>query len=131
MVEKDRLKAVVDKLYRYNYWICNKMMKEEGILNEFEKACEEEKDTGENAIIVSGAAGNVKCMKGCMEDTIRVINFLRNEEEQQYIEQWQLAGAEAILSKCQEEGIIPFDLPETLMAVFGMWSELEEGFKAK
>lgn len=131
MVDKDRLKTIAEKLYRYNYWFCNEMMKEEENVKAFDKACEETKRTGENVMIVSGAAGNVKCMKGCMEDTVRVINFLRNKEEQQYIEPWQLAGAEAILSKCQEEGVIPFDLPGTLMAVFGMWNELEEGFKGE
>lgn len=129
MVDKSRLKAVVDQLYRYNYWFCNEMMKEEESLKEFEKACEEAKRTGENVMIVTGAPGNVKCMKGCMEDTVKVINFLRNKEEQEYIEPWQLAGAEAILNTCREENSVPFDLPATLMAVFGMWKELEDGFK--
>ena len=70
-------------------------------------------------------------MKGCMEDTVKVINFLRNKEEQEYIEPWQLAGAEAILNTCREENSVPFDLPATLMAVFGMWKELEDGFKGE
>lgn len=131
MVDKNRLKAVVDQLCRYNYWFCNEMMTEEKHLKEFEKACEEAARIGENAMIVSGAPGNVKCMKGCMEDTVQVISFLKNKEKQQYIEPWQLVGAEAILNKCQEDGVIPYDLPGTLMAVFGMWNELEEGFKEK
>lgn len=129
MVEKKRLKEIIDQLYRYNYWFCNEMMKHEEENKKFEKACEEAKENGESVCIVSAALGNAKCMKGCMEDTVKVINFLRNKEEQQYIESWQLAGAEAILAKCKEDGVIPFDLPGTLMAVFGMWSELEEAFK--
>lgn len=131
MVDIERLKKIVDQLYRYNYWFCNEMMKEEESLKEFEKACEEAKRTGENVMIVTGAPGNVKCMKGCMEDTVKVINFLRNKEEQEYIEPWQLAGAEAILNTCREENSVPFDLPATLMAVFGMWKELEDGFKGE
>ena len=114
MVDKSRLKEVVDKLYRYNYWFCNEMTKEEESLKEFEKACKEAERT-----------------KGCMEDTVKVINFLRNKEEQQYIEPWQLAGAEAILNQCKEDGVIPYDLPGALMAVFGMWNELEKGFKGE
>lgn len=129
MVDKNRLKAVTDKLYRYNYWFCNEMMKEEESLKKFEKACAEAKRIGENVMIVTGAPGNVECMKGCMEDTVQVINFLRNKENWEYIEPWQLVGAEAILSQCQEEGVVPFDLPGTLMAVFGMWNEIEKGFK--
>lgn len=128
-VEKERLKAVVDKLYRYNYWFCNEMLKEEAEVKEFEKACEEAERTGKNVMLVTGATGNAECMKGCMEDTVQVINFLRNKENQEYIEPWQLAGAEAILNKCSEDGVIPFDLPGTLMAVFGMWNELEKGLK--
>lgn len=131
MVDKNRLKEVVNQLYRYNYWFCNEMMKEEEHVKEFNKACEEAKKTGENVCIVTGAPGNVKCMKGCMEDTVKLINFLRNKEEQQYIEPWQLAGAEAILNQCKEDGVIPFDLPCALMAVFGMWTELEKEMKGE
>lgn len=129
MVDKNRLKAVVDQLYYYNYWFCNEMMKEEEHLKEFEKVCEDAEHSEEKVMIVSGAPGNIKCMKGCVDDTVKVINFLRNKEEQQYIDPWQLVGAEAILNKCKEDGVIPFDLPGTLMAVFGMWSELEKDFK--
>lgn len=131
MVDNNKLKVVVERLYRYNHWFCNEMMEQEKNLKAFEEACEEAKRTGENVMMVSGAPGNVKCMKGCMEDTVRVINFLRNKEERQYIEPWQLAGAEAILDKCQQDGVIPYDLPGTLMAVFGMWNELEAEFKGR
>lgn len=129
MVDKSRVKAVVEKLYVYNYWFCNEMLKEETKVKEFEKACREAEGKKETVMIISGAPGNVACMKGCMEDTVQVINFLRNKENREYIEPWQLAGAEVILNKCEEEGVIPFDLPGTLMAVFGMWDELEAGFK--
>lgn len=129
MVDKNRLMAVVDQLYRYNYWFCNEMLKDEKESKEFEKACEEAKEKDELVCIISAAPGNAECMKSCMEDTVKVINFLRNKEEQQYIEPWQLAGAEAILAKCKEDGVIPFDLPGTLMAVFGMWNELKVMFK--
>lgn len=131
MVDIERLKKIVDQLYRYNYWFCNEMMKEEENLKTFDRACEEAKRTGENVMLITGAPGNVKCMKGCMEDTVKVISFLRNKEEQEYIEPWQLAGAEAILNTCREENAVPFDLPATLMAVFGMWKELEDGFKGE
>lgn len=128
MVEKNRLKAVVEKLYRYNYWFCNEMMKEEESLKVFDKACEEAKGSGENVILATGAPGNIQCMKGCMENTVKLINFLRTKEEQQYIEPWQLVGAEAILNQCQKDNVIPYDLPGALMAVFGMWNKLEEEF---
>lgn len=40
-----------------------------------------------------------------------------------------MAGAEAMFNQCSEDGIIPFDLPGALMAVLGMWNELENSFK--
>ena len=131
MVDKNRLKAVVEQLYRYNYWFCNEMMKEEENLKAFDRACEEAKRSGEDVMLATGAPGNIECMKGCMEDTVKVINFLCNNEEQQYVEPWQLAGAEAILNQCEEDGVVPYDLPGALMAVFGMWTELEKVFKGE
>lgn len=129
MVDKGRLDAVVDKLLRYNYWFCNEMMKEEANVKKFQKACKEAEKSCEMVCIASTAPGNLACMKGCMEDTVKLINFLRNKEEQENIEPWQLAGAEAILKQCKEDGVIPFDLPASPMAVFGMWTELEQEFK--
>lgn len=66
MVDNERLKKIVNQLYRYNYWFCNEMMKEEENLKAFNKACEEAERTGENVMLVTGAPGNVKCMKGCV-----------------------------------------------------------------
>lgn len=125
MIDKNRLKEIVDQLCRYNYWFCNEMMKYEEENKKFEKACEEAKECGEHVCIMSFAANNAKCMKGCMQGTVKLINFLCDKKEQDYIEPWQLAGAEAILTKCKEDKIVPFDLPGVLMAVFGMWNELE------
>lgn len=129
MVDNDRVKKLLEKLYKLNYWFCNEMMEDEAEVKEFEKACEEAKKTDSPVMIISAAPGNVKCMKGCMEDTVKVINFLRNKENQEYIEPWQMAGAEAMFNQCSEDGVIPYDLPGALMAVLGMWNELEEAFK--
>lgn len=129
MVEIARVKNLLGRLYELNYWFCNEMMKEEAKVEEFEKAIEEAKKSGNPSLIITGAPGNVRCMKGCMEDTVSIINFLRNKENVEYLEPWQMAGAEAMFDQCSEDKVIPFDLPGALMAVLGMWNELEEALK--
>ena len=126
MVDNDRVKSLLSRLYKLNYFFCNEMMKEEAKVDEYIKACEAEKESNNPVLIITGASGNVKCMKGCMEDTVRVINFLRNKENLESIEPWQMAGAEAMFDQCSEDSVIPFDLPGALMAVLRMWDELEE-----
>lgn len=79
--------------------------------------------------MVSAAEGNAKCMKSCMKDTVAILNFLRKEENWEYLEPWQMAGAEAMFNQCSKDNVIPFDLPAALMSVLGMWDELENSFK--
>lgn len=129
MTDKERVKKLTDKLYKLNYWFCNEMLEEERRVAEFEKACEKAKESGEPTIIVSGSAHNAECMKSCMKDTVEVINFLRNEENVEYLETWQVTGVEAIFNQCHEDSVIPFDLPAALMAILGMWEKLEERLK--
>lgn len=129
MVDNSRIKKLLENLYKLNYWFSNEMLEEEKKVKEFEKACEEAKKSDSLVMVISGAPGNVKCMKGCMEDTVKVINFLRDKKNHEYIEPWQMAGAEAMFNQCSEDDVIPFDLPGALMAVLGMWNELEEAFK--
>lgn len=118
MVDNNKVKNLLEKLYKLNYWFCNQMLEYEAEVKEFEKACEEAKKSNNPVIIISGASENAKCMKSCMEDTVKVINFLRNEENLEYIEPWQMAGAEAMFEQCSKDKVIPFDLPAILMAVF-------------
>ena len=129
MVDKDRVKKLLDKVYRLNYWFCNEMLTEEQHMAEFEDACKKATESGEPVIMISAASGNAQCMKNCMKDTVEVINFLRNKENLEYLEPWQLAGAEAMFNQYSEDNVIPFDLPAALMAVLGMWNELEDSFK--
>lgn len=39
MVDKDRIKKLLDKVYRLNYWFCNEMLIDEQHAAEFEEAC--------------------------------------------------------------------------------------------
>lgn len=128
MANKDRVKQLLDKIYKLNYWFCNEMLTEEQHITEFEEACKKAGESSEPVIMISGATGNVQCMKDCMKDTVAVINFLRNKENLEYLEPWQLAGAEAMFNQCSENNVIPFDLPAALMAVLGMWDELKDSF---
>lgn len=124
--KEEKIKELLNRLYRLTYWFCNEMLIEEQHVAEFEETCKiAQQQTADRTVMVTAAPGNARCMKGCMEDTIKVINFLRNKENLEYIESWQLAGAEAMLVQCKKDGVIPFDLPAALMATFGMWDELK------
>ena len=86
MVDKDRIKKLLDKVYRLNYWFCNEMLIDEQHAAEFEEACKKANESGEPVIMVSAAEGNAKCMKSCMKDTVAILNFLRKEENWEYLE---------------------------------------------
>lgn len=102
MIDKDRIKKLLDKVYRLNYWFCNEMLIDEQHAAEFEEACKKANESGEPVVMVSAAEGNAKCMKSCMKDTVAVLNFLRKEENWEYLESWQMAGAEAMFNQCSD-----------------------------
>lgn len=93
MVDKDRIKKLLNKVYRLNYWFCNEMLIDEQHAAEFEEACKKANESGEPVIMVSAAEGNAKCMKSCMKDTVAILNFLRKEENWEYLEPWQMDSA--------------------------------------
>lgn len=105
MVDKDRIKKLLDKVYRLNYWFCNEMLIDEQHAAKFEEACKKANESGEPVIMVSAAEGNAKCMKSCMKDTVAILNFLRKEENWEYLEPWQMAGAEAMFNQCSERWV--------------------------
>lgn len=61
MIGKDRIKKLLDKVYRLNYWFCNEMLIDEQHAAEFEEACKKANESGEPVIMVSAAEGNAKC----------------------------------------------------------------------
>lgn len=128
MASKERVKPIIDKLCRLNYWFCNEMMEDEKKHKEFEKACKEAKNCDHPVVLISTAEGNMLCMKHCMEETVQVINFMRKNYED--IEEWQIVAVEAMFAQCHKERIIPFDLPVAIMATIGMWEELGQCFRS-
>ncbi len=126
MVDGKRFKDVLEKLYRLNYWFSNEMLEQEKESNRFEEDCRKTMELGAlPTVVISTASENAKCMKLCMEDTVTIINYLRNEENQKYIEPWQMIGVEAMLRQCGEDHVIPYDLPSAVMATLGMWEQLK------
>ena len=55
MIDKDRIKKLLDKVYRLNYWFCNEMLIDEQHAAEFEEACKKANESGEPVIMVSAA----------------------------------------------------------------------------
>lgn len=123
---KEQKKDMVNKLARLSYWFSNEMIKDEEQAKKEKEECEKALQSGKQVMVVLTAEGNAKCMKECLKDTNAIINFLREKDNAEYIEEWQIAGVNAMFDKCNAENIIPFDLPAAIMGILGMWDELKK-----
>jgi len=122
-------KEILNTLFRYEYWFANEMIKYEQEDADFTEKCKESEKRAVNGesieILVSTASNNARVMKGCLKETTLAIRYLKDEENAEYIEMWQLAAIQALLDRCKKDKVIPFDMPATVMVILGMWDELK------
>lgn len=108
---------VIRRIRRLTAWFAEEMIdqEEKGLKakEEFEKACAEE--PGKQMIMVDCSTGNAECMKGCMKACIKADKYIRNKENE--VEDWQLAGINAMFDKVNESKTIPFDLPYAINGI--------------
>ena len=64
---------------------------------------------GEIKCMVLTAENNARVMMGCITDCIAAVNILTNMEED--VDDWMIAGINAMLDKVYKGYAIPFDLP--------------------
>jgi len=83
---------------------------------EFEKQCKEEPDKLQCR--VSAHDNNARVMKDCMREARDVAEFLKNREND--IEEWQIAGINAMFDQCNVEKIVPYDLPTAIKGLLCM-----------
>lgn len=114
---------VLKRIHRLTAWFAEEMIDQEEkgqkAREEFEKACAEEPE--KQIIMVDCSSGNANCMKECMKASIKVAKFIRDKENE--VEDWQIAGINAMFDKVNESKTIPFDLP---YAINGILLILEE-----
>ena len=59
--------------------------------------------------------GNISALKDCIRETRDVLNFLKDEDN--VVEEWRLVGINAMFDNCNEERIIPYDLPLAIKGI--------------
>lgn len=103
------------RIQRLTYWFTEEYLKELENKKREDAAVEEmqaEGDTGEIKCMVLTAEGNAKVMLSCITECIRAVNILKNVEED--VDDWMLAGINAMLNKANEDREIPFDMPTAI-----------------
>ena len=92
-------------------------------MNDLEKAeqereaCKKAEESGEFTIMVLTGEQNAKVMLDCMKDMKEAIDFMNNTDRD--VENWQLAGINAMFDQCNSEGIIPFDIGTAVCGILG------------
>lgn len=114
-----RQKAI-KRMYKLVYWFADEMLKEEDAEEkeaaEFERQCKEEPDKMQ--FRVSAHDNNARVMKNCMREARDAAEFLRDREND--IEEWQIAGINAMCDQCNVEKAIPYDLPTAIKGLLCM-----------
>ena len=107
-------------MYKLVYWFADEMLKEEDAEKreaaEFERQCKEEPDKLQFRVSVHD--NNARVMKDCMREARDAAEFLRNREND--IEEWQIAGINAMCDQCNVEKVIPYDLPTAIKGLLCM-----------
>lgn len=116
---ESRQKAI-KRMYKLVYWFADEMFKEEDAEEreaaEFKKECETEPDKMQ--FRVSAHDNNARVMKDCMKEARDAAEFLKDREND--IEEWQIAGINAMCDQCNIEKIIPYDLPTAIKGLLCM-----------
>ncbi len=116
---ESRQKAI-KRMYKLLYWFADEMLNEEDAekreMAEFKKQCETRPDKLQCR--VSAHDNNVRVMKDCIRETRDAAEFLKNGEND--IEEWQIAGINAMFDQCNAEKIIPYDLPTAIKGLLCM-----------
>ena len=76
-----------------------------------------EPDDGQIKCTVRNAENNGKVMLECIKELVQAVDILTDREED--VDDWMLAGITAMLDKCNEQKVIPFDLPTSICGLLG------------
>lgn len=124
---REQRKQVIKRLYALVYWFADEMLSEEEA--EARDAAEFEREKAENPGVltmrVSVHENNAGVMKHCMKAARDAANYLKNKEND--IEDWQIAGINAMMDQCNKESIIPYDLPYAINGLLLQWDEVTTG----
>ncbi len=74
---------------------------------------------------VSAHNHNASVMKDCMKASRDAANYLRDKEND--VEDWQIAGINAMFDQCNKESIVPYDLPYAINGLLLQWDRATAG----
>ena len=83
---------------------------------EFEEQRKKEPDKLQFRVSVHD--NNARVMKDCIREARDAAEFLKSGEND--VEEWQIAGINAMFDQCNEEKIIPYDLPTAIKGLLCM-----------
>lgn len=115
MAITDERKNTMRRIQRLTYWFTEEYVKELENKKKEDAAVKEmneNSDTNEIKCVVLTAEHNAEVMMECIKECICAVNLLANEDEE--VEDWMLAGINAMLEKVNESRCIPFDLPTSI-----------------
>lgn len=118
-LSKKRRKAI-KRLYKLLYWFADEMLNEEDAEKRETAVFEEQqkKEPDKLQMRVSAHDNNASIMKDCIRETRDAAEFLKSGEND--VEEWQIAGINAMFDQCIEERIIPYDLPAAIKGLLCM-----------
>ena len=90
------------------YWFMGEMLKEEERGEKEKEAFEKAKEAGELVVMISTAENNAR----------EAAEFLRDEKND--VEEWQLAGINAMFDQCNKENMVPYDMPTAIKGLLCM-----------
>lgn len=118
----DTRKQLITRLQRATYAYTEEYLaeldnkaKEDKALEAFDELTKESEKT---FCMCLTADHNIEVMLECIREMKRAIDVLYNEENED-IEEWMIAGVNAMLDKANEMKIIPYDLPTAICGVLG------------
>lgn len=113
----EALKKMSTRIQKLGFWFAGEMLDEEEKGKEnrrnFEKAKAENPDT--MVVAVDCSENNVRVMKDCLKSCQRAYKYIQKNRKE--IEEWQIAGINAMFDQANKEGIVPYDLPYAIEGI--------------
>ena len=111
---KEERRETAKRIQRFTYYYTKEYVHELDNKKREDAAVKEMQDA---ATEVLTAENNARVMMDCITDCIAAVNILTNMEED--VDDWMIAGINAMLDKVYKGNAIPFDLPTSICGLLG------------
>ncbi len=113
----ESLKKTATRIQRLGFWFAGEMLDEEekGKKNQEEFEKEKAENPDKLIVMVDVSENNVRCMKECLKSCLKSYRYMGKHKEE--IEEWQIAGINAMMDQANKEGIVPYDLPYAIEGI--------------